>query len=125
MRTLVDVRAFPMSRRNPQFSREVLAATLQDAGIQYEWQGQALGGYRKVPYRSHMKTLAFREAVAALAQRKDPVCIMCAESNPDDCHRTHIADWLVARGSRVVHLLAPGRAREHAANPQEDLWQED
>ncbi len=72
MRTLVDVRAFPRSRRNPQFSRDVLSGTLHDAGIQYEWQG-----------------------------------------------------WLVARGHRVIHLLAPGRAREHAANPQEDLWQED
>jgi uncharacterized protein (DUF488 family) len=125
VRTLVDVRAFPMSRRHPQFSREVLAATLQDAGIEYEWQGQPLGGYRKVPYRSHMKTPAFRAAAAALAQRNARACIMCAESNPDDCHRAHIADWLVARGHRVLHLLAPGRAREHAANPQEDLWQED
>ena len=105
MRTLVDVRAFPMSRRNPQFSREALFSTLRDAGIRYEWQGRALGGYRNVPYPEHMDT--------------------CAESNPDECHRAHIADWLVARGHRVVHLLSPGRAREHAANPQEDLWQDD
>jgi uncharacterized protein (DUF488 family) len=50
---------------------------------------------------------------------------MCAESNPEHCHRAHIADWLVARGHRVVHLLAPGRKREHAANPQETLWPDD
>ena len=125
MRTLVDVRAFPMSRRNPQFSREILSGTLREAGIQYEWQGKALGGYRKVPYAQHMKTAAFRDAAAALAERNDALCIMCAESNPDDCHRAHIADWLVLRGHRVVHLLAPGRAREHAANPQEALWQDD
>ena len=122
MRTLIDVRAFPVSRRNPQFSRAALLAALGEAGIQYDWQGTALGGYRKVPYREHMKTPAFREAAAALAARADRICIMCAESNPDDCHRLHIADWLTGRGRRVVHLLAPGRMREHALDPQENLW---
>ena len=121
---MIDVRAFPVSRRNPQFSREPVAATLAEAGIGYEWQGKALGGYRKVPYQEHMKTPAFREAAAALAERGDAVCIMCAESNPEDCHRRHIADWLAARGQRVVHLLAPGRTREHALNPQEELWRD-
>lgn len=53
MRTLIDVRAFPVSRRHPQFSREPLAATLQAAGIAYHWQGRALGGYRSVPYQEH------------------------------------------------------------------------
>jgi len=53
------------------------------------------------------------------------VCLMCAESNPADCHRSHIADWLVAHGSEVVHLLAPGRRVEHARDPQEELWRED
>ena len=120
----MDVRAYPASRRHPQFSREPLSATLADAGISYEWQGKALGGYRKLPYPEHMKTPAFREAAAALAARAERVCIMCAESNPDDCHRLHIADWLAARGHRVVHLLAPGRTREHALNPQEELWRD-
>ena len=61
----------------------------------------------------------------ALESRTEAVCVMCAESNPDDCHRRHIADWLAARGERVVHLLAPGRAREHVVNPQEELWRDD
>ena len=124
MRTLIDVRAFPVSRRNAQFSGEPLAATLGEAGIYYEWHGKALGGYRKVPYQEHMKTPAFREAAATLEARTDAVCIMCAESNPEHCHRRHIADWLAARGQRVVHLLAPGHAREHALNPQEELWRD-
>ena len=121
----MDVRAFPVSRRHPQFSREPLSATLQAARIAYEWQGKALGGYRKVSYPEHMKTAPFRESAAALAARADTVCIMCAESDPADCHRSHIADWLVAHGSDVVHLLAPGRTIEHARNPQEALWRED
>ena len=123
--TLVDVRAFPASRRSPQFSRDNLEGWLAGAGIGYDWQGKALGGYRRVPYPQHMKTPAFQQAGAALAARPERTCMMCAETNPDDCHRRHIADWLARRGHRVVHLLAPGSAREHALNPQEELWQDD
>jgi uncharacterized protein (DUF488 family) len=124
LRKLVDVRAFPTSKRHPQFSRAALSATLQGVGIAYEWRGKALGGYRKVPYQEHMKTGSFREAAAALATPGERICIMCAETNPADCHRSHIADWLVAHGHDVIHLLAPGRAVEHARHPQEDLWRD-
>jgi uncharacterized protein (DUF488 family) len=125
VRTLIDVRAFPVSRRHPQFSREPLAATLQEAGIGYEWQGKALGGYRRGPYEEHMRTPPFRGAAAALASRAEHVCLMCAESDPAQCHRSHIADWLVAHDAPVVHLLAAGRSAEHARNPQEALWRDD
>lgn len=122
IRVLVDVRAYPASRRHPQFSRQALAAALQEAAIGYEWQGKVLGGYRRAPYTEHMKTAAFREAADTLAGRPERLCIMCAESDPAECHRRHIADWLLRRAHRVVHLLAPGRAREHAVHPQEELW---
>jgi uncharacterized protein (DUF488 family) len=122
IQTLVDVRAFPTSKRHPHFSREPLAAALADAGIAYEWRGKALGGYRKIPYPEHMKSASFRETASALP---DGACIMCAETNPDDCHRLHIADWLARRGRRVIHLLAPGNSREHTVDPQEELWRED
>jgi uncharacterized protein (DUF488 family) len=46
IQTLVDIRAFPMSRRLPHFNRDSLEQTLPAAGIQYVWM-QALGGYRK------------------------------------------------------------------------------
>jgi uncharacterized protein (DUF488 family) len=124
VRTLVDVRAFPASRRHPQFSRGPLSATLEEAGIRYEWQGEALGGYRKIPYQQHMKSIAFQAAAAALGTRVEQVCLMCAESDPAHCHRSHISDWLAAHGIKVVHLLGPGRSAEHAANPQEELWRD-
>lgn len=123
--TLVDVRAVPASKRNPQFAREPLSAAVQAAGIGYDWQGKALGGYRKVPYAEYMKTSSFQEAAAAVAARVERICLMCAESGPENCHRAHIADWLVSRGHRVVHLLAPGRSREHVLHLQEELWRDD
>ena len=111
---LVDVRAYPVSRRHPQFSRDALAASLAEAGIEYRWEGKALGGMRKGGYAAHMETPLFAEA-AGLLIGSDRVCIMCAETNPADCHRSHISDWLVAYGERVVHLIHPGESREHGA----------
>jgi uncharacterized protein (DUF488 family) len=123
--TLVDVRAYPASRRHPQFAKEILSQSLAQAGIAYDWQGKALGGYRSVPYPEHMKTAGFRAAASGLAARHERVCMMCAESEPANCHRMHVSDWLARRGHRVVHLLASGRVREHALDPQEELWRDD
>ncbi len=44
---LVDVRSMPYSRRFPQFGRERLAKSLAEAGIDYRWEGEALGGMSK------------------------------------------------------------------------------
>jgi uncharacterized protein (DUF488 family) len=115
--SLIDVRAYPVSRRHPQFSREVLSAGLAAAGIQYRWEGNGLGGMRKAGYAAHMETPLFLGAASALIEtsRHQSVCIMCAECDPADCHRSHISDWLVGQGERVVHLITPEEAREHAA----------
>jgi uncharacterized protein (DUF488 family) len=44
VKLLVDVRSMSYSRRFPQFGRERLARTLGEAGIDYVWEGEALGG---------------------------------------------------------------------------------
>lgn len=107
---LVDVRAYPVSRRHPHFSRPMLSVFLEEAGMRYEWQGRPLGGLRKGGYAAHMETATFQDAAAVLPEG---CCIMCAETDPTECHRSHIADWLVSRGRRVVHLIARGERREH------------
>ena len=43
---------------------------------------------------------------------------MCAEAHPSRCHRRLIADVLLARGRRVLHLLPDGRLQEHAFTPE-------
>jgi uncharacterized protein (DUF488 family) len=108
----VDVRAYPVSRRHPQFSKPALSAALAEAGIVYRWEGKALGGMRP-SYADHMQTEQFQAAAGALSSIEGRACIMCAESNPADCHRSFIADWLVAHGERVTHLLHLGRQHEH------------
>ncbi len=42
--TLVDVRTSPASRYNPQFNKELLAASLDARYIQYVFAGKFLGG---------------------------------------------------------------------------------
>lgn len=108
------MRAYPTSRRHPQFSREALSTSLKEAGIAYRWEGKALGGMRK-SYADHMQTERFQAAARALSTIEGRACIMCAESNPADCHRSFIADWLVSHGERVTHLLDLGRQQEHPA----------
>lgn len=44
--TLVDIRAFPMSRRMPHFNRESLEIELAKRSIDYVWMKE-LGGHRK------------------------------------------------------------------------------
>ena len=101
----------------PQFARDALSRSLAAAGIAYDWQGVALGGMRPQGYLAHMETHEFQRAGASLismgAERR--VCMMCAEIDPADCHRSHISDWLVAHGERVLHLIAENETREHAA----------
>jgi len=127
VRTLVDVRRFPGSRRNPQFGQARLAASLTDAGIAYR-HAEELGGrlsgepgeeafdcIRVAAFRSYaarMRTAEWQNALAA--ELAEPVpCFMCAETLWTKCHRRLIAELLAARGLRVIHLLAPGRCEEH------------
>ena len=116
---LVDVRSMPWSRRWPQFGRERLARSLADAGIAYVWQGEALGGkptsgggYDELAARPE-----FTDAIGRLiADSGDTtLCLMCAEKEPLDCHRTVlVARRLAERGAAIEHLLADGTMRRHA-----------
>jgi uncharacterized protein (DUF488 family) len=132
VRTLVDVRRFPGSRRHPHFSRDALAASLAGAGIQYVHEPD-LGGRRAARpdsphtawrveafrgYADHMETPEFAAALDRLIQRaaSETVVILCAEAVPWRCHRRLISDALVARGLQVLHILGPNRADPHELN---------
>ena len=131
VRTLVDVRRYPVSRRHPQFSREALATSLADGGIAYVHEVD-LGGHREPRadspntawridafrgYADHMSTPAFQAALGRVAALEH-AAVMCAEAEPTGCHRQLLADALVARGLTVRHLIAPGEARDHVLHPR-------
>jgi uncharacterized protein (DUF488 family) len=117
---LVDVRSAPGSRRNPHFSGRALAAALPERGIAYTHEPR-LGGFRRPRpdsanggwqheafrgYADHMTTPDFRDGLAHLLTIAEAraACVMCAEAQWWRCHRRLIADALVVRGRRVVHL---------------------
>jgi len=119
---LADVRAFPSSRRHPQYNRDALTTWLGEAGIEYRHlpglggrrspvPGSPNGGWRELAfqgYADHMRSSEFQDALAALEAmaREAPTAVICAEAVWWRCHRRLIADALVARGWRVVHLGA-------------------
>ncbi len=125
---LVDVRAFPASRRYPHFNKDALAAALDAIGIRYTHMPE-LGG-RRTPrrdshntawknsgfrgYADYMETREFREALDDLISlaSADSVAIMCAEAVPWRCHRTLVSDALLARAVEVFHII-DGNVRTH------------
>ena len=131
--TLVDVRAQPRSRHNPQFNDDALRLACENAGIVYHWAGKQLGGMRAPRpdsphlaldeglrgFADHMDTDAFQRGAAQLQNlAARGVCAMlCAERDPAQCHRSLIADYLTLQGARVMHLIAPGETREHVLSP--------
>ena len=130
IQTLVDIRAFPMSRRLPQFNRDSLEKTLPAAGIRYVWM-KALGGYRKKSleespnialrnqsfrnYADYMLTPEFEQAAAELITLTESsrTTYMCAERVYFRCHRMLVSDWLVAHGHEVLHIDAAGPVKSH------------
>jgi uncharacterized protein (DUF488 family) len=133
IRLLVDVRTVPRSRRNPQFNREALAALLPAHGIAYR-HAPALGGLRHprpdspngawtvAGFRGYADWALGPEFAAALDEllawaAAAPTTIMCAEAVWWRCHRRIIADWAMARGAEVVHILASGKTEPATLTP--------
>ncbi|QHS50771.1 DUF488 family protein [Edaphobacter sp. 12200R-103] len=119
--TLVDVRRFPGSRRHPQFSQAALFGSLKQAGIRGVWR-EGLGGRRKAKpdskntgwknesfrgYADYMQTPEFREEIDWLIALPEiaKTVVMCAEAVPWRCHRSLIADAVLARGLEVEDIL--------------------
>jgi uncharacterized protein (DUF488 family) len=126
---IADVRAFPTSRRYPQFNRENLAKSLSEAGIEYQHL-PALGGRRKPSansrntawknssfraYADYMETESFRQGIESLLglARCRRTGVMCAEAVWWRCHRSLIADYLKAQGLMVIHITSANRTEVH------------
>ena len=130
-RVVIDVRAVPRSRTNPQYNADVLPGSLAEFEIGYEhikelgglrghkadvpdtvnafWKNQSFHNYADYalsePFRLGMKRL--RELGSAA-----PCAIMCAEAVWWRCHRRIITDYLIASGEQVFHILGPNRIEQ-------------
>ncbi len=119
VRTVIDVRDLPLSRR-PGFSKRQLAAGLAAAGIGYahlkalgtpaagreanrrkQWPlfWQIVAARLATPEAAHDLERAAELAAAA------PSALLCYEADPATCHRCRVGDRLAERhGFAVRHL---------------------
>jgi uncharacterized protein (DUF488 family) len=124
IRLIVDVRTIPRSRTNPQYDSEEFATVLAEFQIGYE-HNAALGGLRgqqhSVPadvnafwenqsfhnYADYAMSESFRAGLTRLRDlgHAKQCAIMCAEAVWWRCHRRIIADYLIAAGETVFHIL--------------------
>ena len=133
MQRVVDVRTIPRSRHNPQFNRDQLSPALHRAKIHYRHM-PGLGGLRRSApdsantgwrnasfrgYADYMQTPEFGDSLARCVDlaKQERVALMCAESVPWRCHRSLIADALLARGIEVREITSGIRARPHELTP--------
>ncbi len=140
---IVDIRRYPMSRRNPAFTREKLATTIPQNGMEYlhieslgGWRGISKktsrdSGWRNSSFRAYseymqspdflkgLKQLMNVEAKARMAGGK--VAIMCAEAIPWKCHRMLVSDALTANGFRIEHIIAREELLRHKMTPSARL----
>jgi uncharacterized protein (DUF488 family) len=119
---IADVRRFPRSRRHPQFNGDALAASLAERTIAYR-HFEALGGRRQGRgalsphtlwreemfrnYADYAETPEFRASLSSLLElaARHRVAILCAEAVWWRCHRRIVADYCIAAGAAVTHIL--------------------
>ena len=135
IKLLADVRSYPSSKRNPHFNRETIEHTVGEAGISYTWFPE-LGGFRRTGlgsdsphvalqstgfrnYADYMGTEPFSAAVTRLSGLASlgPTCFMCAETLPQKCHRSLLADYLLMQGVATTHILDGHRTTVHKLSP--------
>ena len=126
---MIDVRTVPRSRTNPQYNVDVLADGLRPWQVSYEriaelgglrskshavpeyvnglWKNQSFHNYADYALTSEFQT-GLDRLVALASERR--AAIMCAEAVWWRCHRRIIADYLLARGWQVYHLMGVGRS---------------
>jgi uncharacterized protein (DUF488 family) len=136
VQVVVDVRTAPRSRTNPQFNREVLAASLAEFAIEYRHIAE-LGGLRprqkQIPsstnafwqnesfhnYADYAMSRQFQSGLDELRElgHAKRCAIMCAETLWWRCHRRIISDYLLAAGETVFHILGPGHVEQAHVTP--------
>lgn len=133
--TLVDVRAVPWSRK-PGFSRKALEASMAAAGIGYVHLGSLGNPARRAArdggaeawhdaFRAHLagETARAGLAEASVLARERPICLMCLEHDPAQCHRSFVAAALAEiMGCAVVHLAPVQTTKKRRPPAVRDLF---
>lgn len=133
VKRVIDVRTVPRSRHNPQFNSDSLPEALSPAGIAFRHlpglgglrhprRDSPNAGWRNASFRGfadYTQTPEFELGLKELIKlaRHGRSAVMCAEAVPWRCHRSLIADALLARGVKVEHIMSGKALREHTLTP--------
>jgi uncharacterized protein (DUF488 family) len=130
---IIDVRSSPYSRFNPHFNRENLEKSLIKNNVDYRFMGDKIGGRYSNPsllfpddtvnYRKVQETEKFQDGineVVSIISSGKKIALMCAEKEPERCHRfALISPVLQAKGISVIHIRPEGKLQSN-----EDLERE-
>lgn len=133
VRLIADVRTIPRSRHNPQYNSDALAAALHEDRIAYNHL-PSLGGLRHPTkdsingawengsfrgFADYMQTEGFAAGLSELLTiaQGQRTAVMCAEALPWRCHRSLIADALLVREVKVMHIMSRTSVKEHVLTP--------
>jgi len=133
---VVDIRTVPRSRHNPQYNLDSLGEELAAFQVGHEyirelgglrgksrdvapevnglWRNQSFHNYADYALSEEFRTGLARLLELASSQR---CAIMCAEAVWWRCHRRIVADYLLARGYAVTHLMWPHRMEAASLTP--------
>jgi uncharacterized protein (DUF488 family) len=119
---IVDTRSSPYSKYVPQFDREPMQHSLEEASVRYLFLGAELGGRPanpdyydatgRVVYSLLRKDTAFQSAIARLetGMERYRIALLCGEEDPAHCHRRLlIGRVLQERGHQMTHIRGDGR----------------
>lgn len=143
IKNVVDIRAIPYSRRNPQFNRENLKEILRRQTLFKYYHIPKLGGKKESVlgadspntsieiqgfrnYADYAHTPTFEDGYSELLKiaESQPTLFFCAEAKWWQCHRRILSDILTHRGWKVIHLGALGEVEDSSLEPSPHvIWQ--
>jgi uncharacterized protein (DUF488 family) len=125
---VADARSSPYSKYVPQFDRELVQRSLEEAGIRYLYLGAELGGRPANPayydakgrvlYSRLRDDARFQTAIVRLESgiERFRVALLCGEEDPANCHRRLlIGRVLTERGHTMLHIRGDGRLESDEA----------
>ncbi|CAF1073148.1 unnamed protein product [Rotaria sordida] len=137
---IIDIRRSPRSTNYPHFNIDRLKeeCLLPESPFKYSFQGDILGGRRRRcksienlnnglldsdshAYADHMQRIEFQQIVdqLVLSSLSSVIVLMCSENNPEQCHRSLLADYLyLIHHINIIHILFNGEICVHQVNPQ-------
>jgi uncharacterized protein (DUF488 family) len=135
---IIDIRRSPRSTHNPHFNIDRLKdECLATTSFKYSFQGDILGGRRRRrkslgnlnngltdseshAYADHMQRIEFHQIVndLVLSSSSSSLVLMCSENDPEQCHRSLLADYLsLVHHIEIIHILFNGETCKHQLNP--------